>query len=183
VKLKALKADAHPKIVLVLGSNIGNLQDAEASEFIYRLGACLSPGDKIVLGVDLIKAKEIILPAYSDAQGITAEFNLNLLDRINRELDGNFNRGQFTHLASYDTLENIAKSYLISKTAQTVTISGHIFHFAKDERIHTEISRKYNDDIIRHILQPSDIEVLTKITDSQNLFADYILIRNAPKKN
>jgi dimethylhistidine N-methyltransferase len=177
VKLKGLQANTHPKIILVLGSNIGNLPDADASEFIYQLGANLKPGDKVLLGVDLIKAKSIILPAYSDAKGITAEFNLNLLDRINSELGGNFDRSCFEHLACYDEADGIAKSYLVSKTKQNVSIHGQTFHFDEGERIHTEISRKYNDIIISEILQPTDIRVETKITDSQNLFADYILVR------
>lgn len=176
-KLKKLKANQHPKIILVLGSNIGNLTDAEASEFIYELGSSLRPGDKIVLGVDLIKPKSIVLPAYSDAQGITARFNLNLLDRINCELGGNFDREQFLHRASYDETEGIAKSYLVSQKNQTVLVNGHPFYFDKAESIHTEISRKYNDEIIKSVLKHTGIHVEAKITDSQNLFADYVLNR------
>jgi uncharacterized SAM-dependent methyltransferase len=88
VTLEQLHHNATPIVLLVLGSNIGNLSDDKAARIIYQLGANLYKGDKIVLGVDLIKEKEIVLPAYSDAQGITAAFNLNLLDRINKELDG-----------------------------------------------------------------------------------------------
>lgn len=177
-KLKALNLHHRPKVVLILGSNIGNLLDAEVSEFIDQLGASLSPGDKILLGVDLVKAKEIVLPAYSDAQGITAEFNLNLLDRINRELGADFNRRQFEHRATYEASEGIAKSYLISQVRQSVRIGSEVFHFTAGESIHTEISRKYNDEIINGILQPTNISVAAKITDSQNLFADYVLVKS-----
>ena len=84
--LSQFKNNKKPKVVLFLGSNIGNMSDELAAEFIYNLGENLSVGDKLLLGVDLIKAKEIVLPAYDDAQGVTATFNLNLLVRINNEL-------------------------------------------------------------------------------------------------
>lgn len=178
VTLEQLHVNENPKIVLVLGSNIGNLRDDKAADFIYKLGANLNPGDTIMLGVDLIKAKEIVLPAYNDAQGITAEFNLNLLDRINRELEGNFNRAYFEHSPYYEVEEGIAKSFLKSTIQQTVTVSGETFQFEEGETIHTEISRKYNDKIISQILENTDITVHNKVVDSQSLFADYILKRN-----
>ena len=176
-KLNDLKQSNHPKIVLVLGSNIGNLLDHQATKFIYNLGKYLSQGDRIILGVDLIKGKEIVLPAYNDAQGITAEFNLNLLDRINCELGANFNRNQFVHQPDYDEVEGIAKSYLVSLIDQKVNLNGNSFSFVKGEKIHTEISRKYNDQILNEILSETDIKLVDKITDQQNLFADYILER------
>jgi L-histidine N-alpha-methyltransferase len=178
VTLEQLRINDTPKIVLVLGSNIGNLLDEKAAEFVYKLGANLKTGDKIVLGVDLIKAKEIILPAYNDAQGITAEFNLNLLDRINKELDGNFKRDLFEHAPYYEMEEGIAKSFLRSREKQTVSISGEEFKFEEGETIHTEISRKYNDEIIAQILRNSGMTIHKKVMDERNLFADYVLKRN-----
>ncbi len=83
--LESLKGNNHLKIVLFLGSNIGNMNDKTATEFIYRLGANLQKGDHLILGADLIKSADIVLPAYDDEKGITAAFNLNLLQRINRE--------------------------------------------------------------------------------------------------
>jgi L-histidine N-alpha-methyltransferase len=178
VTLEQLKMNNKPKIVLVLGSNIGNLQDHLAAEFIYKLGANLKKGDKIVLGVDLIKAKEIVLPAYNDAKGITAEFNLNLLDRINSELNGNFNRQYFVHKPYYEENEGIAKSFLMSTIKQKVSVFGKEFEFDEGETIQTEISRKYKDEIIYQILSNTDIVLEKKIMDSNSLFADYILKRN-----
>lgn len=175
-KLGTIRSDQRPKIVLVLGSNIGNLSDQEAAAFIEQLSASLNPGDKILLGVDLIKPKAIVLPAYSDTLGITAAFNLNLLDRINRELGGNFNLSQFEHLATYEEVEGIARSYLLSKTEQTVTICGQAFHFDAGESIHMEISRKYNDTVINEILLNTGIHILSRIMDSRQLFADYVLV-------
>lgn len=176
--LRLLKQDGNKKIILFLGSNIGNMPDEEATEFIYQLGANMYAGDKLVLGVDLIKPKEIVLPAYDDAQGITSAFNLNLLSRINNELGGDFDLKEFEHCPVYDESDGIAKSFLRSRKKQTVTVSGHTFFFDEGELIHTEISRKYNDSIIKKVLSKTDITWEEKITDTNNLFADYILIRH-----
>ena len=178
--LKKEASDHDPKVVLFLGSNIGNLTDGQATDFLYNLGAYLHKGDKILLGVDLIKPKEIVLPAYNDHQGITRQFNLNLLARINRELDADFHLDQFEHLAHYEEEEGIAKSFLVSKQNQKVTILAinETFTFEKGEMIQTEISRKYNDQIIHQILEKTDLEVVSKVVDSKGLFADYVLLRN-----
>lgn len=177
--LDTLKQNQTPKIILFLGSNIGNMTDAQASQFIYHLGSNLQKGDKLLLGVDLIKPKEIVLPAYNDSQGITAAFNLNLLDRINNELGGNFNLKQFAHYPQYNEQEGIAKSFIVSTTQQTVSIKalGKSYHFREGEKIHTEISRKYNDALIEKIIAATDFRLETKITDHKAYFADYILSR------
>lgn len=169
----------HPKVVFFLGSNIGNMSDKLATDFIYKLGASLRPKDKLFLGVDLIKPSKIVLPAYDDPAGITKAFNLNLLSRINKELGGNFNLDTFSHLAQYSENEGIALSYLVSTTEQKVYIYGvnKMFHFDKGEKIQTEISRKYNDEIIRRILQDTDFQIENKLTDHKNYFANYILKR------
>jgi L-histidine N-alpha-methyltransferase len=178
--LASLKNSKQPKVVLFLGSNIGNMNDEMASKFIYNLGVNLQPGDKILMGIDLIKAENIVLPAYNDKQGITAKFNLNLLDRINNELGGNFNVNQFEHLPEYNEKEGVARSYIVSTTNQTVEIeaTGNSYSFAKGEKIHTEISRKYNDQLVENIIANTDFSLQTKILDSKAYFADYILKRN-----
>jgi L-histidine N-alpha-methyltransferase len=175
--LASLKKSKQPKIILFLGSNIGNMTDNLAAKFIHNLGENLQAGDKLLLGVDLIKAKEIVLPAYNDKQGTTAKFNLNLLKRINIELDGDFNIEQFKHQPEYDQEEGIAKSFIVSTTNQTVEIKAirQSYHFAEGEKIHTEISRKYNDQLINEIIQNTDFNLETKILDSKAYFADYIL--------
>ena len=178
-KLDSLKTSRHPKILLFLGSNIGNMSDEKARQFIYDLGKNLSKGDKLLLGVDLIKAEEIVRPAYDDAQGITRAFNMNLLYRINHELGGNFNLDQFTHAPEYTQEEGIAKSYLKSKVSQCVTIDsiGKTYEFDEDEKIHMEISRKYTVEIIEEILMGTDFRVIDQLTDSRNYFSDFILER------
>ncbi|MEO9076198.1 MAG: L-histidine N(alpha)-methyltransferase [Gelidibacter sp.] len=175
--LADLKAAEHPVIVLFLGSNIGNLPDEKAKEFIRKLDENLKVGDKIVLGVDLIKPASIVLPAYNDAQGITKRFNMNLLTRINNELDANFDIEAFEHQPEYNEEEGVARSFLVSTKDQTVGIKSlsKSFTFKKDEKIHTETSRKYNDLILNGLLKDSSLKIIDRLTDSQNLFADYIL--------
>ncbi len=175
--LESLQDTHHQKVVLFLGSNIGNLDDKTAFEFIYKLGANLKRNDKLLLGLDLIKPKEIVLPAYDDSQGITKAFNLNLLKRINRELGGDFNLNAFYHHAEYDEKEGIAKSYLISTEVQLVRLEENIYYFEKGEKILTEVSRKYNDEIINEILHNTDFRIARKLTDSKEYFASYILQR------
>ncbi|WP_159023705.1 L-histidine N(alpha)-methyltransferase [Formosa sp. L2A11] len=178
--LDALKESKHPKVILFLGSNIGNMTDTEASQFIYNLGNNLNTGDKLLLGVDLMKSIDIVLPAYHDSKGITAAFNLNLLDRINTELGGDFNLNQFKHQPEYNEETGVAKSYIESTAKQIVTIKaiGKTFNFSKGEKIHTEISRKYNDALISKIIENTDFDLQTKIMDSKAYFADYILSRS-----
>ncbi|MDO6803099.1 L-histidine N(alpha)-methyltransferase [Wenyingzhuangia sp. 1_MG-2023] len=178
--LASLKNSKQPKVVLFLGSNIGNMNDSLASTFIYNLGVNLQAGDKILLGVDLIKTQDIVLPAYNDSKGITAKFNLNLLDRINNELGANFDLSNFVHQPEYTQKEGIAKSYIVSTANITVTIkaTGKSYTFTKGEKIHTEISRKYNDAILNKIIENTDFVLQHKITDEKEYFADYILKRN-----
>lgn len=177
--LESLKDSPNPKVVLFLGSNIGNMKDSIASRFLYDLGANLKKGDKLLLGVDLIKSEEIVLPAYNDNKGITREFNLNLLRRINRELGADFSVDDFCHAPEYTEEEGIAKSFLQSKKAQVVTIRslGKSYSFEEGERIHTEISRKYSDDVLQKIIAPTDFVISGCLTDSKSYFADYILTR------
>lgn len=174
--LAFLKKSKKPKTVLFLGSNIGNMNDDLAAKFIYNLGSNLQVGDTLLLGVDLIKPKELVFPAYNDSQGITAKFNMNLLHRINEDLGGNFNLNQFKHLPEYDENKGIASSFIVSTANQTVSIksTGKTYTFNKDERIHTEISRKYNDAIIKKIIAKTDFIFQNKILDSKSYFADYI---------
>ena len=178
--LEELKDSDHLKIVLFLGSNLGNMSDQHATEFIYKLGANLKPNDKLFLGVDLMKSKAIVGPAYDDSQGVTAEFNLNLLSRINEELHGDFNLDAFEHKPEYMEDEGVAKSFIVSTKTQTVKINGNknSYFFKKGEKIHTEISRKYNDAIIDEIVKETDFKIVDKLQDSKKYFADFILIRS-----
>jgi dimethylhistidine N-methyltransferase len=178
--LGSVKNSHHPKIVLFLGSNIGNMTDAVASDFLYQLGANLGKHDKLLLGADLIKSADIVLPAYNDENGITRSFNINLLHRMNSELGASFDLDAFIHAPEYNECEGIAKSYLLSNCEQSVEIkaTGKTYHFRAGEKIHTEISRKYNDEILSGILHKTDFLITAKFTDKNHYFADYLLNRN-----
>ena len=150
-----------------------------SAKFIYQIGSNLKPGDHLILGVDLIKSEKLVIPAYDDPQGITRDFNLNLLSRMNNELGGNFDLSTFEHEAEYTSDEGIARSFLVSRIAQEIPIEsiGKSFLFEKGERIQTEISRKYNDEILTRILEKTDFKIVNKLTDSREYFADYVLHR------
>lgn len=177
--LDSLKTTAHPKVVLFLGSSIGNMEDDEAIGFLSALANNLSKGDKLFLGVDLIKPASVVLPAYNDSQGVTREFNLNLLRRINEELHGDFNLNEFEHIPSYSEEDGYARSYLQSRKDQKVRINGdgNSYELKEGEQIQTEVSRKYNDEIINKILESTDFEIQSKIIDDKGYFANYVLNR------
>ena len=181
--LQALKDSAAPKVVLFLGSNIGNQNDEQAASFMYSLGANLAAGDRVVLGADLIKPVEVVLPAYNDSQGVTKAFNLNLLTRINRELGGDFDLSQFDHAPEYTEEEGIAKSFIESTADQTVTVesTGKSYHFKKGEKVHVEISRKYNKEVLNKILKDTDFSWVETLKDSKEYYGDFILERGASK--
>ncbi|WP_272022369.1 L-histidine N(alpha)-methyltransferase [Olleya namhaensis] len=175
--LASLKQSNHRKIILFLGSNLGNLSDVQAEDFLYKLSDSLRPNDKVLLGLDIIKSRDIVLPAYNDSQGITKRFNLNLLDRINNELGADFDTNAFIHQPEYTEEEGIARSYIVSTTNQNVTVKSlnKTFHFMEGERVHTETSRKYNDTILNSYLKNTSLQVIDKLMDSNTYFADYIL--------
>ncbi|MCB0696930.1 MAG: L-histidine N(alpha)-methyltransferase [Chitinophagaceae bacterium] len=176
--LADIKQHQAQKVILFLGSNIGNMLDHNARRFVRQLCEQLNHGDKVLLGVDLKKDASIILPAYNDAQGITRDFNLNLLTRINRELGGNFVVSLFEHKPLYNEELGQAESYIQSMKDQDVHIkaTGKTYHFDKGERIHMEISRKYDDKTINDIISDTGLQLKHKFTDSKNYFADYILV-------
>ncbi|MBK8506730.1 MAG: L-histidine N(alpha)-methyltransferase [Saprospiraceae bacterium] len=175
--LTELKSSPYPKIVLFLGSNIGNMEDAMANTFLKKLSESLSEGDKLILGTDVKKSKDIILPAYNDSQGVTRDFNLNLLERINRELDANFDITQFVHFPEYDESEGVARSFIRSKISQDVTIKAINLSvkFEIGEYIKTEISRKYDDETLDTICHDTGLKIIGKLMDSRQYFADFIL--------
>jgi L-histidine Nalpha-methyltransferase len=135
-----------PRLVLWLGSNIGNLDRVEATAFLRRLRAATAVTDQVLCGVDLRKDRAGLERAYDDARGVTARFNLNLLARINRELGGRFQLGTFRHRAVYDEEAGRISMYLVSARAQRVRIDalGLDVEFAAGETIHTEDSYKYS---------------------------------------
>ncbi|WP_439883121.1 L-histidine N(alpha)-methyltransferase [Pontibacter sp. MBLB2868] len=164
------------KVVLFLGSNIGNFEINEAIDFLTTIRSYLSPGDKLFMGIDLRKDPDVILKAYDDAAGITAEFNLNLLSRINRELGADFSLENFRHYAMYNPLEGVMRSFLISLKEQEVAIrdTGRTFHFDAWEAIHTENSHKYSLDQISELGKTCGFEIETVFYDNRKQFADVL---------
>ena len=165
-----------PKIILFMGSNIGNMLDERANAFLKALSMTMNAGDKLLLGVDLKKASAIVLPAYNDKQGITAKFNLNLLHRINCELDGNFDLIAFEHAPLYDEERGWAMSFIKSKSTQQVHIKAldTLVDFDEGETIFMEVSRKYDDMSIANITQDTGLQIVEKFYDSKNYFCDIV---------
>jgi len=162
------------KIILFLGSNIGNFGKEQAQNFFRQLRAVMNDTDLLFIGFDLQKDPRVILRAYDDAQNVTAEFNLNLLTRINRELGANFNLENFSHYAGYHPIEGAARSFLISRKAQTVFVESlnKTFDFAQWEPIFMEISQKYSLAMIGELAQTSGFEVSQYFFDSQKFYTN-----------
>lgn len=137
------------------GSTIGNLTDAEIIHFFRSASQSLGREAKFLLGFDLRKSESILIPAYDDAEGVTAAFNLNLLTRINRELDGTFDLSGFKHEARWNDGASQVEMHLVSVRDQTCTVAGQSFAFRRGESIHTEISRKFSLEALRETLSRS----------------------------
>ena len=167
------------RVILFLGSNIGNFTPDEAIDFYRRLHERLRPGDLVLTGFDLQKHPAIIHAAYNDEQGLTRAFNLNLLRRINRELDADFDLSAFDHYENYSPETGEARSYLVSQGAQTVQIGllNMVVSFQDGEIIHTEISRKFTRSQIEQLTRRTGFSMAGWFTDSKNYFADVIFRR------
>lgn len=134
-----------PRVAFFPGSTIGNLDRREAIAFLTRMRAHVE-GGRAIIGVDLKKDRNTLLNAYDDSEGVTAAFNLNLLERINRELDGGFPLDRFEHEARWNEAESAVEMHLVSLDARKIPAAGRSFAFQAGESIHTESSRKYDLD-------------------------------------
>lgn len=161
-------------VVFFLGSNIGNFVKGEAEIFLRKLNSFLNPKDLLFMGIDLKKDPSIILPAYNDSEGVTTDFNLNLLDRINAELGANFDRRQFLHYPYYNPQNGECRSYLISKIKQTISIADEEINFGAWEAIFMEVSKKYNEVQITELATETGFKELATFKDGQEWFADIL---------
>lgn len=164
------------RVFAFMGSNLGNFREPLALSFLASIRAAMGPDDALLLGLDLKKDPALIKAAYNDAAGITARFNLNLLQRINRELGGDFDASAFTHQPEYDPDSGLASSYLRSEQQQTVNIAelGEQFSFAEGELIHMEISQKYDDALIARLSQQAGFRVAADFRDQNGWFSDQL---------
>lgn len=152
------------------GSTIGNFEPHEAASFLRNATKILGPGARLIVGVDLIKSAEILNAAYNDAAGVTAEFNLNLLRRMNRELGANFRLETFEHHAFYNRERHRIEMHLASLKRQKVKVAGDTIDFRAGETIHTENSYKYSVDSLRAIARGVGWTPDGNWTDSKGYF-------------
>lgn len=163
-----------PKLVCFLGSNIGNFNKAQARGFLSRIWAHSNKADRLLVGFDLKKDIELLLKAYNDPKGVTAAFNLNLLTRLNRELDANFDLSQFRHYGTYEVSTGAMESYLVSLKPQTVRVGflQREFTFKEWEPVHTEYSYKYLRSDIDALARDSGFAVAHRFEDTRGYFVD-----------
>src|SRR5216684_1445876 len=160
------------KLVLFIGSTIGNFEPDEAVQFLSRLRRSLDPGDALLLGLDLIKDADVLHAAYNDAQGVTAQFNKNMLARINRELGGQFDLDAFAHVAFWNQAKSRIEMHLESRYEQKVWVQGlkRIFRFAAGERIHTENSYKFSAESVSRLVHSSGFRMERCWADPERWF-------------
>jgi L-histidine N-alpha-methyltransferase len=162
------------KVILFLGSNIGNFSDEEVDLFLGQLSEFAHYGDKVMIGFDLKKSPEIILKAYDDPHGHTRNFNLNHLARLNRDLGADFNLDNFEQHTDYNPQTGAVKSFLVSKKNQIVLVKSleERFHFKRWETIFMELSRKFDLETIETLAENHGFRVEKHFTDSRNYFVD-----------
>lgn len=167
------------KVILFLGSNIGNFTEPGIDIFLTQLSDLCRKGDKVLIGFDLKKSPEIIMKAYDDPYGQTKKFNLNHLARLNRDLDADFNLSMFEHHTTYNPVSGYLKSYLISKEQQTVEIKslGQRFVFNRWEPVFMELSRKFDFATIERIAFRHGFSIINHFTDQKNWFTDSLWVK------
>ena len=163
-------------VIMVLGSNIGNLNHEHAVSFLSDIQKCMTADDLLFMGFDQKKDPTVILNAYNDSQGVTEAFNKNVLKRINKSLDANFDCEAFKHWPTYDPETGTTKSFLVSTKAQKVNLNklNLEINLSPWESIHTEISQKYDDHIVDWLARQSGLRVIQQFEDSKRYFTDYV---------
>lgn len=174
-KMDAALSKNGPQVGFFPGSTIGNLSDKEISIFLKGAREFLGDGAYFILGADLRKSPEISIPAYDDAQGVTADFNLNLLKRINRELDGDFQLGKFIHEARWNDELSQIEMHLKSLEDQSFNVAGRGFFINSGETIHTENSRKFKKETLTKLIVDAGWKIQNFETDVDQYFAVMLL--------
>ena len=164
-----------PRVAFFPGSSIGNFDPEGAVGFLAAVAELVGPGGFLLIGADRKKDKAILDAAYDDAAGVTAAFNLNLLERMNRELDADFDRPAWRHRAFYDEAKGRIEMHLVSLRPQTVHVAGEAFAFEAGETIHTENSYKYGIEEFQALAARAGFRPDAVWTDSRGLFAVHLL--------
>ncbi len=161
------------KLILFLGSTIGNLDDDESRTFLHEVSRSMNPGDRFLLGMDMVKSTDVLEAAYNDAQGVTAAFNKNVLSVINRELAANFDLDSFDHLAFFNEDEERIEMHLRAARSMTVEIGEPelFIEFDEGETIHTEICRKFRPQSAQEMIEDANMEVARFHTDANGWFS------------
>jgi dimethylhistidine N-methyltransferase len=170
MKLRFCPPSVH-KVAFFPGSSIGNFEPIDAIGFLRNMANMVGAGGGLLIGVDLKKDHGILNAAYNDAAGITAQFNLNLLSRINHELDGKFDIDSFQHKAFYNPHVGRIEMHLSSRENQVVKVGDKVVNFNKDETIHTENSYKYTVEEFSGLAQAAGFDRVSVWTDSDDLFS------------
>lgn len=172
----ARESPGRSRLALFIGSSIGNFDDGDAARLLTSLGGALGPRGALLLGTDLRKDPSRLIPAYDDAQGVTAAFNLNVLTRLNRELGADFDLARFRHVARWNERASRVEMHLASVGAQTVSVRalGLTVAFADGETIHTESSVKYDLPRVDALLSAAGLVRVRTFTDPENLFAVHL---------
>lgn len=160
------------KLIMFLGSSVGNFDPPQVKAFLKAIRRLMNNGDTLLMGFDLQKEKSLLERAYNDKAGVTSQFNLNMLSRINRELSGQFDLSLFRHEAFYNTYKNRIEMHLVSMRDHSVAIRqlGREFSFKKGERIHTENSYKFSIRGINMLAKASGLTVIRNYLDEQKLY-------------
>ena len=176
-RVLAASSGAGPTLLIFLGSTIGNFHPRDGVGLLADARRVLQAGDSFLLGADLKKSKDILDAAYNDALGVTAAFNLNLLQRMNRELGAHFDVHAFAHRAFYDEKQSRIEMHLVSLREQRVRIDALNLEvsFTEGETIHTENSYKYDERAMQQMASDAGFEIAGKWTDSAGWFADVLL--------
>jgi dimethylhistidine N-methyltransferase len=178
VEVAACRHDGEHLLVLFLGSTIGNFDRPAGEKFLQEVRRILEPGDSVLLGADLEKSSVQLISAYDDELGVTAAFNLNLLARINRELEADFDLSKFAHVAKINPVERSVEMHLRSKCRQRVSIPAAeiVVEFREDETIWTESSHKYSAEEIVATAGRAGFRCETQWIDEEWPFAESLLI-------
>ncbi len=172
--LEDISKENIPSLFLFLGGNIGNYKKEEAFDLLQKFASGMKKGDKLLMGIDLQKSPRIIQKAYDDPHGITKAFNMNLLRRINRELEADIALDQFDFYCNYNPENGEVNSYLYSLARQRFysRVLNKTFTFKKDEMIRTELSKKYSFEEIEELAERLDFKVVENFLDSKHYFTD-----------